>query len=108
MAANIYIYFPGHPDGPYRDDLEDDLEDFFQGVAFDSGAGTGETMFNLDYEFAKGIDPHAWVDRLKAFLVEVGVRPGTKFDVFPDCWQPGMEWRQVEVFGEDRRRTDRP
>ena len=34
--------------------------------------------------------------------------PGTKFDVLPDGWEPGREWRRVEVFGEDRRRTGRP
>ena len=108
MAANIYIYVPDHEDGPSRDDLEDEIEDFFQGAAHDCGAGAGESGFNLDYEFAKGTDPHAWVERLKAFLVNVGVQPGTRFDVFSDGWEPGVEWRSVEVFGEDRRRVDPP
>jgi hypothetical protein len=108
VAANIYVYFPSDPDGPNREDIAEELEGFFGGTAEDCGAGTGITGFNLDYELVTGQDPHAWADRLKTFLAGAGVRPGTKFDVFPDGWEPGMEWRRVEVFGEDRRRTDRP
>ena len=108
MAANIYIYCPSGVGGLDRCDLEEELEAFFGNAAEDCGAGTGLAGFNLDYELAEGEDPHAWADRLKPFLAHIGVRPGTKFDVFPDGWEPGMEWRRVEVFGEDQRRTDRP
>ena len=62
----------------------------------------------LDYDLADGEDSHAWADRLTPFLVSIGVRLGTVFDVFPNGWEPGMEWRRVEVFGVDRRRADRP
>lgn len=108
MPANIYIYFPADPDGPYREDVEEELESLFGDAAEDCGAGGGISGWNLDFAFAYGQDPHAWVDRLRQVLVDVGARPGTKFDVFVDGWEPGMEWRRVEVFGEDRRRTDRP
>ena len=108
MAANIYVYCPVGTDGLSRCDLEEELEAFFGSAAEDCGAGTGIAGFNLDFELAEGEDPHAWADRLKPYLASIGVRPGTKFDVFPDGWEPGMEWRRVEVFGEDRRRTDRP
>ena len=108
MAANIYVYCPADGDGPSRCDVEEELEAFFGGAAEDCGAGTGLGGFNLDFEFAPGQDPHPWADSLKPFLAGLGVRPGTYFDVFPDGWEPGMEWRRVEVFGEDRRRTDRP
>lgn len=91
-----------------RADLEEELESFFDGAAEDCGAGAGKAGFNLDYEFTEGVDVHAWADRLKPFLAGVGVRPGTRFDVFPDGWEPGGEWRSVEVFGEDRLRSDRP
>lgn len=103
MAANIYIYFLGGGDGPSRCDLEEELETFFGEAAEDCGAGTGLGGFNLDYELAPGQDPHPWADRLKPFLASLGVRSGTYFDVFPDGWEPGMEWRRVEVFGEDQR-----
>jgi hypothetical protein len=108
VAANIYIYCPADGDGPSRCDLEEELEAFFGGAAEDCGAGSGLGGFNLDYEFAPGQDPHPWADRLKSFLVGLEVQPGTYFDVFPDGWEPGAEWRRVEVFGEDRRRTDSP
>jgi hypothetical protein len=108
MAANIYVYSPPGTDGLSRTDLEEALEAFFGDAAEDCGAGVGFAGFNLDYELAEDEDPHAWADRLKPFLASIGVRPGSKFDVFPDGWEPGMEWRRVEVFGEDRRRTDRP
>lgn len=108
MAANIYVYCPTGPAGLGRSDLEDELEGFFGDAAEDCGAGSGIDGFNLDYELADDEDPHAWADRLKPFLASIGVRAGTAFDVFPDGWEPGMEWRRVEVFGEDRRRTDRP
>jgi hypothetical protein len=108
MAANIFVYCPAGADGLDRDALEDELDAFFSAAAEDCGAGAGITGFNLDYELAAGEDPHAWADRLKAFLAKIGVLRGTKFDVFPDGWEPGMEWRRVEVFGDDRRRTDRP
>ena len=66
-------------------------------------------MFNLDYEFARGVDPHAWAIALKHFwsVSECGPDESSS-PVFPDRWQPPVEWRQVEVFGEDRRRTDHP
>src|SRR3954449_7509091 len=103
MAANIYIYCPARDDGLSRCGLEEKLEAFFGGRAEDCGAGTGIEGFNLDYELTEGEDPHAWADRLEPFLAMIGARPGTKFDVFPDGWEPGIEWRRVEVFGEDRR-----
>jgi hypothetical protein len=108
VAANIYVYCPSGVDGLSRCDLEEELEAFFGGAAEDCGAGTGQRGFNLDYEFAPGQDPHAWADRLKPFLAGLGVRPGSYFDVFPDGWEPGAEWRRVEVFGKDWWRTDRP
>jgi hypothetical protein len=108
VAANLYLYCPADGDGPSRCDLEEELETFFGRAAEDSGAGSGLGVFNLDFDFAPGQDPHAWADRLKLFLANLGVPPGTYFDVFPDGWEPGDEWRRVEVFGEDRRRIDHP
>ncbi len=108
MAANLYLYCPSGADCPSRCDLEEELEAFFGGVAEDCGAGTGFGGFNLDFEFLPGHDPHPWADRLKPFLAGLKVPRGTYFDVFPDGWEPGAEWRRVEVYGDDRRRTDRP
>jgi hypothetical protein len=107
MGANIYIYCPSGQSGLARCDLEEELETFFGDAAEDVGAGSGKLGFNLDYELAGGEDHEAWADRLRVFLKQVGVRPGTVFDVFPDGWEPGMEWRRVKVFGEDRRLTSR-
>jgi hypothetical protein len=42
-----------------------------------------------------------WADRLREFLRQVGVRPGTVFEVFADRWEPGHPWRRIEVFGQD-------
>jgi hypothetical protein len=103
MGATIYVYCPSDVPGLARCDLEKELEAFFGGAAEDVGAGSGNAGFNLDYELAEGEDSDAWADRLKSFLQSIGVRPGTVFEVFVDGWQPGMEWRRVEVFGEDRR-----
>ena len=108
MAANIYVYCPSGVHGLSRSELEEALETFFGDAAEDSGAGSGEAGFNLDYDLEEDEDPHAWADRLKPFLASIGVRPGTVFDVFPDGWEPGTEWRRVEVFGADVRRTDSP
>jgi hypothetical protein len=108
VPANIYVYCPVGEEGPSRCELEKELEAFFGGAAEDCGAGTCQRGFNLDYEFTPGQDPHAWADRLKPFLAGLGVRSGTYFDVLPDGWEPGVEWRRVEVFGRDWRRTDRP
>jgi len=108
MAANIYVYCPSGVPGLARYDLEEELEAFFGNDAEATGAGSGEAGFSLDYDLAAGEDPHTWADRLKLFLASIGVRPGTVFDVFPDGWEPGIEWRRVEVFGADQRRTDRP
>jgi hypothetical protein len=108
MAANIYIYCPADADGLNRCDLKDELEAFFDGAAEDCGAGSGISGFNLDYEFSEDEDVHTWADRLKAFLESIDVRLGTRFDVFPDGWEPGGEWRRVVVFGEDWRRIDHP
>src|SRR5262249_37170018 len=106
-GANIYIYCPSGQPGLARCDLEEELETFFGSTAEDVGAGSGESGYNLDYELAKGENHEAWVDRLRVFLKQVGVRAGTVFEVFPDGWEPGMKWRRVEVFGEDRWLTRR-
>ncbi len=107
MAANIYVYCNSGEPGLDRCDLEEALEEFFGDEAADCGAGSGNAGFNLDYELAEGVDPGALADRLKAFLQGIGVRRSTMFDVFVDGWEPGMEWRRVEVFGDDRRLTKR-
>ncbi len=106
MAANLYVYCPVSGDGLGRSDLVEVLEMFFGDAAAGCGAGFGATGFNLDYELSPGADPYAWADRLKMFLEAVGVRSGTKFDVFPGGWEPGSEWRCVEIFGSDVRRLD--
>ena len=108
MAANIYIYCPSGTEGLARCDLEDELEAFFGNAAMDSGAGSGLAGFNLDYDLTESENPDVWADRLKPFLASVGVRLGTFFDVFPEGWIPGMEWRRVEVFGTDCLRKDSP
>ena len=108
VAANIYIYCPSAVPGLDRDGLEEELESFSGDAAEDSGAGGGGAGFNLDYDLVDGEGPHAWADRLMPFLANIGVRAGTVFDVFPDGWEPGREWRRVEVFGADQRRTDNP
>lgn len=107
MGAKIYVYCPSGVPGLDRCDLEEELEAFFGGAAEDVGAGSGNTGFNLDYELVEGEDPDLWADRLKPFLERIGVRRGTVFEVFVHGWQPGMHWRQVEVFGADRRLTKR-
>jgi hypothetical protein len=107
MGANIYVYCPSGVAGLSRSDLEEELEKFFGGAAEDVGAGSGNAGFNLDYELAAGEDPEAWADRLKVLLRSIDVKPGTVFEVFVDGWEPGMEWRRVEVFGTDRRLTER-
>jgi hypothetical protein len=105
MAANIYVYCPSGGKGLSRADLEEELEEFFGDAAEDCGAGSGKDGFNLDYELEDDEDPEVWADRLKLFLQKIGVRPGTVFDVFVDGWEPGMEFRRVEVFGSNRRLT---
>jgi hypothetical protein len=107
VGANIYIYCPSGVTGLARCDLEEALEAFFGGAAEDVGAGSGNAVFNLDYELAEGEAADAWADRLKVFLESIGVRPGTVFEVFPDGWEPAMEWRRVEVFGTNRHLTSR-
>lgn len=107
MGANIYVYCPSGVNGLARYDLEEALEEFFDGAAEDVGGGGGEAGFNLDYELVDGEDPDAWADRLKPFLEQIGVRSGTVFEVFADSWEPGMPWRRVEIFGTDRRLTER-
>jgi len=107
LAANIYIYCNSGEPGLDRCDLEEALAEFFGDATSDCGAGSGNDGFNLDYELADDEDPEVWADRLKSFLKGIGVRPSTVFDVFVDGWQPGMEWRRVEVFGDDRRLTKR-
>ncbi len=107
MGANIYVYCPAGEAGLARCDLEEELESFFGAAAEDVGAGSGRAGFNLDYELAEGEEPQQWADRLRAFLRDAGVRPGTFFEVFADGWEPGQPWRRVEVFGEDRWLTKR-
>ena len=107
MTANIYVYCPANEPGLSRCDLQEALEEFFGDAAEDVGAGSGIAGFNLDYELADGEDPDQWADRLCDFLRQAGVRPSTVFEVFVDGWEPGMEWRRVEVFGSDRRLTKR-
>ncbi|MCA9620179.1 MAG: hypothetical protein KC731_14245 [Myxococcales bacterium] len=106
--AHIYVYCGTDDDGLDRADLEAALEEFFGGRGEECGGGSGVHGFNVDFELATGEDPHPWVERLKSFLVQLGVSRSTYFDVFPEGWGPGAEWRRVEIFGADQRRTDSP
>ena len=108
MGANIYVYCPANEAGLDRNELEECLENFFGTAAEDCGGGSGAAGFNLDYELADGEDARAWADRLKPFLANIGVRIGSSFDVFPDGWQPGTQWRRVDVYGADESRVDNP
>lgn len=108
MPADIYVYCPaGEEEGLIRGDLEYELEEFFGEAALVSGGGGGLMGFHIDFELADGQDVDAWVERLKVFLVQVGVRPSTFFTVYPDGWEPGTPWRRVEVFGTDRWLTEK-
>jgi len=80
---------------------------FFGGAVSRFETQSGWAGFGLYYELANGEDPDTWANRLKPYLAGIGERLNTKFDVFSDGWKRGMEWRRVEVFGEDRERTAR-
>lgn len=108
MPATIYVYCNSSDGSPDRCDLEEALEEFFGAEAEDCGAGTGCGGFNLDFAVADGVDLDVLANRLKEFLVLIGVDPSTYFDVFCDNWTPGMEWRRVEVYGKDQRLTEQP
>ena len=98
MPHQISIYCPADGAGLSRSELEEQLSGFFSDSAEDVGAGSGESGFNLDYELAAGEDCELWSNRLRAFLKQVGSRPGTVFDVIPDSWQPGTEIRRIAVW----------
>jgi hypothetical protein len=108
MGVSIHIYFPSGGGGAGRNDLEDDLEvDFFGNAAEQTGAGSGARGSNLDFELADGQNVEQWVTRLRDYLRQREVRPGTVFEVFPEDWEPGMMWLRVEVFGSERWLTER-
>ncbi len=107
MGTSIYIYCPTGEEGANRGDLEYEAEGFFGGAAKVTGGGGGSDGFNLDFELADGEDVDSWVVRLREFLLQANARPSTYFDVFPEEWEPGMPWRQVEVVGADRWLTER-
>lgn len=108
MGLSIYIYFPAGEEGVGRNHLEDELEeDFFGRHAQLTGAGSGVPGSNLDFELADGEDVEQWVVRLRDYLRQWGVQPGTFFAVFAEDWEPGMAWPRVEVFGADRWLTER-
>ncbi len=108
VAARINIYCLAGKGGLTRDELAARLESFFGDAVARFETQSGRAGFGLYYELAAGEEPDTWADRLRLFLAGIGVRPNTKFDVVPDGWKRGMEWRRVEVFGEDRRRTGPP
>jgi hypothetical protein len=108
LAARINIYCLAGESGLPRDELAARLESFFGRAISRFETASGSAGFGLYYELAAGEDPDTWADRLRPYLAGIGVPPGTKFDVFPDGYERGLQWRRVEVFGQDRRRTDRP
>ena len=97
MATTIHIYCPAEGLGLARSDLEEELEFFFGQAANDVGAGTGETGFNLDYELLDGEDGDLWLSRLCDFLRQIGVRPGTIVDFFPDDWDSGSQFHRTVI-----------
>jgi hypothetical protein len=105
LPARINIYCLAGEGGLTRDELKARPEPFFGGAVSRFETQSGNAGFGLYYELAAGEDPDIWADRLRPYLAGMGVRPNTKFDMTPDGWKGGMEWRRVEVFGEDRRRT---
>jgi hypothetical protein len=107
MGTSIYIYCPSGEEGALRGDLEDDVEGFLGDAAEFVGGGSGVQGFNLDFELAEDEDVELWIGRLREFLKQANARPSTFFEVFPEDWEPGMPWRRIEVFGEDRWLTKR-
>jgi hypothetical protein len=108
LPARINIYCLAGEGGLTRDEVKARLEPFFGGAVSRFETQSGRAGFGLYYELAVGECPDTWADRLRPFLAGIDVRPNTKFDVFVDGWKEGKEWRRVEVFGDDRRRTDPP
>ena len=102
MPTVIYIYCPSQGEGASRNDLEGAVAGFFGTAAEFAGGGNVSRGFNLDFELTDGEDVEEWVVRLREFLRQNHAPGGTLFEVFPDNWQPGMEWRRVEVYGTDR------
>ena len=102
MAVTIDINFPSGPEGAGRFDLEKALENFFGAAAELVGGTGGAAGWELSFELAAGEDAEAWVARLCDFLRAADVRRGTWLAVFPDAWEPEMEWQRVEVYGEER------
>jgi hypothetical protein len=105
MGAEITVFCPAGQEGLSRSDLEDLLEGFFGDAAEEVGAGSGIKGFDLAFELAEGEPPDQWGDQLRGLLRIAGVCPGTVISIYPAGWEPGMEWRRVEVFGSDTRRT---
>jgi hypothetical protein len=100
VGAEIHIYCPTGQGGAARGDLEYDLEGFLGTAGGITGGGSGAEGFNIDLELAEGADWEQWIPRLRAFLREQDVRPGTWFNVFPPDWEPGNAYCKVEVYGD--------
>ena len=104
MSVEIHIYCPRGKSGVARGDLEFDLEEFLGTAGEITGGGSGIEGFNIDLALAEGENWESWVARIRDFLRQQKVRPGTYFNVFPPDWTPGMEHRRVEVYDLESRR----
>jgi hypothetical protein len=97
-TADIFIYAQGeYP--PWQDkgraDLEYDLEELLGAAGEVTGAGMGETGWNLDLHLHDAAEVDRWADKLVRFLREWGVPDETYLHVVL------TQSRRVDVFSKD-------
>jgi len=91
MAPAIHIYSMLSL-GQSRGDLEDDIQDRFNGEVEVAGGGQGQGGWNVDLELLdEGADVHRFATILVTFLQKWGVPSDTYLNVFSSDWVDGQE-----------------
>jgi len=99
MAPQIHIY-SGLALRESRHDLEDDIQDRFEGEIDVTGGGQGNGCWNVDLKLlAEEADVHRFAAKLVTFLQEWGVPRDTYLKVFTSDWVEGRTPTRIEVFG---------
>ena len=98
MAPEIHIYSMLNLGQP-RGNLEDDIEDRFDGEVEVGGGGQGQSGWNVDLVMLdENEDVHRFAKKLVKFLQKWGVPRDTYLKVFNNDWKEGDEAHRIDVF----------
>ena len=99
MGVSVFIY-SNQPLDCVRGELEDDLDELLGSAGECTGAGEGQSGWNIDLEIFDANEVTDWVERIRRFLEAYPVPADTYCQIVPSEHDADVENRTVMVYAE--------